>query len=124
LIRATLAAHLTIGEDQAGMVRDLCRGGDAGPVATVVGRLGAPGLGSCMPTGGQMATARRVRLLLKPRHEHQTRRALVETRTARPATDAGMAMFRHAGGRWMSDENADHSQFLADSAADLVAISP
>ena len=50
--------------------------------------------------------------------------ALVETRTARPATDAGMAIFRHASGRWMSDENADHSQLLADSAADLLAISP
>ncbi|MBC6456447.1 hypothetical protein [Actinomadura sp. HBU206391] len=30
--------------------------------------------------------------------------ALAETRTARLATDAGMAA--HAGGRWMSDENA------------------
>jgi hypothetical protein len=40
------------------------------------------------------------------------------------ATDAGMAIFRHASGRWMSDENADHSQLLADSAADLLAISP
>jgi hypothetical protein len=43
---------------------------------------------------------------------------------ARPATDAGMVIFRHASGRWMSDENADHSQLLADSAADLLAISP
>ena len=50
--------------------------------------------------------------------------ALVETRTARLATDAGMAIFRHASERWMSDENADHSQLLADSAADLLAISP
>lgn len=33
-----------------------------------------------------------------------------------------MAIFRHASGRWMSDENADHSQL--DSAADLFAISP
>ncbi|MCW2887798.1 MAG: hypothetical protein JWL58_4660, partial [Streptosporangiaceae bacterium] len=33
-----------------------------------------------------------------------------------------MAIFRHASGRWMSDENADHSQLLADSAADLLAI--
>jgi hypothetical protein len=35
-----------------------------------------------------------------------------------------MAIFRHASGRWMSDENADHSQLLADSAADLLAIAP
>jgi hypothetical protein len=33
-----------------------------------------------------------------------------------------MAVFRHTGGRWMFDENADHSQLLADSAADLLAI--
>jgi conjugative relaxase-like TrwC/TraI family protein len=38
LVRATLAAHPTIGEDQAGMVRDLCRGGDG--VALVQGRAG------------------------------------------------------------------------------------
>jgi len=35
-----------------------------------------------------------------------------------------MAIFRHASGWWMSGENADHSQFLAGSAADLLAISP
>jgi hypothetical protein len=38
LVRATLAAHPAIGEDQAGMVRDLCRGG--GGVALVQGRAG------------------------------------------------------------------------------------
>jgi conjugative relaxase-like TrwC/TraI family protein len=37
-VRAALAAHPTAGEDQAGMVRDLCQGG-AG-VAVVVGRAG------------------------------------------------------------------------------------
>jgi hypothetical protein len=35
-----------------------------------------------------------------------------------------MAIFRHASGWWMSDENADRSQLLVDSAADLLAISP
>ena len=35
-------------------------GHDGGPVATLVGRRGrATGSGSCMPTGGQTATARR-----------------------------------------------------------------
>jgi conjugative relaxase-like TrwC/TraI family protein len=38
LVRATLAAHPTMGEDQAGMVRDLCRGGDG--IALVQGRAG------------------------------------------------------------------------------------
>jgi conjugative relaxase-like TrwC/TraI family protein len=38
-VRAALAAHPTAGEDQAGMVRDICQGG-AG-VALVVGRAGA-----------------------------------------------------------------------------------
>jgi hypothetical protein len=47
--------------------------------------------------------------LIKDRGRSALAVALVETRTARPATDAGMAIFRHAGGRWMSDENADHS---------------
>jgi ATP-dependent exoDNAse (exonuclease V) alpha subunit len=37
-VRATLAAHPTVGEDQAAMVRDVCQGG-AG-VALVVGRAG------------------------------------------------------------------------------------
>jgi conjugative relaxase-like TrwC/TraI family protein len=37
-VRATLAAHPTIGEDQAGMVRDLCQRGDG--VAVVEGRAG------------------------------------------------------------------------------------
>jgi hypothetical protein len=39
LVRATLAAHPTIGEDQAGTVRDLCQRGDV--VAVVQGRAGA-----------------------------------------------------------------------------------
>jgi conjugative relaxase-like TrwC/TraI family protein len=38
LVRATLAVHPSIGEDQAGMVRDLCRRGDG--VALVQGRAG------------------------------------------------------------------------------------
>jgi conjugative relaxase-like TrwC/TraI family protein len=38
LVRATLAAHPTIGEDQAGMVRDVCRRGDG--VNVVEGRAG------------------------------------------------------------------------------------
>jgi hypothetical protein len=38
LVRATLTTHPTIGEDQAGMVRDLCRGGDG--IALVQGRAG------------------------------------------------------------------------------------
>jgi len=38
VVRATLAAHPTIGDDQAGMVRDLCRRGDG--VAVVEGRAG------------------------------------------------------------------------------------
>jgi conjugative relaxase-like TrwC/TraI family protein len=38
LVRATLAAHPTIGDDQAGMVRDLCQRGDG--VAVVEGRAG------------------------------------------------------------------------------------
>jgi conjugative relaxase-like TrwC/TraI family protein len=38
LVRATLAAHPTIGEDQAGMVRDVCQRGDG--VAVVEGRAG------------------------------------------------------------------------------------
>jgi conjugative relaxase-like TrwC/TraI family protein len=38
LVRATLAAHPTIGDDQAGMVRDLCRRGDG--VSVVEGRAG------------------------------------------------------------------------------------
>jgi conjugative relaxase-like TrwC/TraI family protein len=38
LVRVTIAAHPTIGEDQAGMVRDLCRGGDG--VALVQGWAG------------------------------------------------------------------------------------
>jgi conjugative relaxase-like TrwC/TraI family protein len=37
-IRAALAAHPTAGEDQAGMVRDVCQGGQG--VALVVGRAG------------------------------------------------------------------------------------
>ena len=37
-VRAALAAHPTAGEDQAGMVRDLCQGGDG--VALVEGRAG------------------------------------------------------------------------------------
>jgi conjugative relaxase-like TrwC/TraI family protein len=37
-VRAALAAHPTAGEDQAGMVRDLCQGGQG--VALVVGRAG------------------------------------------------------------------------------------
>src|SRR5215211_2019627 len=37
-VRATLAAHPTIGDDQAGMVRDLCRRGDG--VSVVEGRAG------------------------------------------------------------------------------------
>lgn len=46
----------------------------------------------------------------------------VEPQTARLATDAGMAILRQTGRRWMSDENADHTQLLADSAADLLAV--
>jgi conjugative relaxase-like TrwC/TraI family protein len=38
LVRATLAAHPTIGDDQAGMVRDLCQRGDG--VSVVEGRAG------------------------------------------------------------------------------------
>jgi conjugative relaxase-like TrwC/TraI family protein len=38
LVRATLAAHLTIGDDQAGMVRDVCQRGDG--IAVVEGRAG------------------------------------------------------------------------------------
>src|SRR5215218_5066355 len=38
VVRATLAAHPTIGEDQAGMVRDVCRRGDG--VNVVEGRAG------------------------------------------------------------------------------------
>jgi conjugative relaxase-like TrwC/TraI family protein len=38
LVRATLAAHPTIGDDQAGMVRDVCQRGDG--VAVVQGRAG------------------------------------------------------------------------------------
>jgi hypothetical protein len=38
VVRATLAAHPTIGEDQAGMVRDLCQRGDG--VSVVEGRAG------------------------------------------------------------------------------------
>jgi hypothetical protein len=37
-VRAALAAHPTAGQDQAGMVRDVCRGGQG--VALVVGRAG------------------------------------------------------------------------------------
>ncbi|WP_433204014.1 TetR/AcrR family transcriptional regulator [Nocardia sp. CA-107356] len=46
----------------------------------------------------------------------------VGTEAARLATDAGMAILGQAGRRWMSDENADHTQLLADSAADLLAV--
>ncbi|MEU0504969.1 helix-turn-helix domain-containing protein [Nocardia sp. NPDC005998] len=46
----------------------------------------------------------------------------VEPQTAQLATDAGMAILRQTGRRWMSDENADHTQLLADSAADLLAV--
>jgi hypothetical protein len=46
-------------------------------------------------------------------HNHQT---------ARLATDAGMAILRLAGERWMADENADHAQLLSDGAADLLAV--
>jgi conjugative relaxase-like TrwC/TraI family protein len=38
LVRATLAAHPTIGDDQAGMVRDVCQRGDG--VSVVEGRAG------------------------------------------------------------------------------------
>jgi hypothetical protein len=38
LVRVTLAAHPTLGEDQAGMVRDLCRRGDG--ISLVQGRAG------------------------------------------------------------------------------------
>ncbi|WP_019929757.1 TetR/AcrR family transcriptional regulator [Nocardia sp. BMG111209] len=45
-----------------------------------------------------------------------------DPRAARLATDAGMAIFRHAGQRWMADEHADHARLLSDSAADLLAV--
>ncbi|MDG3009772.1 TetR family transcriptional regulator [Rhodococcus sp. D2-41] len=46
----------------------------------------------------------------------------VEPRTARLATDAGMAILRQTSRRWVSDENADHARLLSDSAADLLAV--
>ncbi|MBY8878971.1 TetR/AcrR family transcriptional regulator [Actinacidiphila acidipaludis] len=42
--------------------------------------------------------------------------------TARLATDAAMAVFRRAGERWMTDEDADYTALLAASAADLLTI--
>jgi AcrR family transcriptional regulator len=45
-----------------------------------------------------------------------------DSQTARLATDAGMAIFRLASGRWMADENADHARLLSDCAADLLAV--
>jgi hypothetical protein len=48
LVRATLAAHLTIGDDQAGMVRDVCQRGDG--VAVVEGRAGT---GKTFALGGR-----------------------------------------------------------------------
>ncbi|MFB8278016.1 TetR/AcrR family transcriptional regulator [Nocardia colli] len=45
-----------------------------------------------------------------------------QTREARLATEAGLAILREAGLRWMADENADHTQLLADCTADLLAI--
>ncbi|MBO0856723.1 MAG: TetR family transcriptional regulator, partial [Nocardia sp.] len=46
----------------------------------------------------------------------------VDPGTARLATDVGLAILRQASQRWMADEQADHSQLLNDSAADLFAI--
>ncbi|MET8873595.1 TetR/AcrR family transcriptional regulator [Nocardia sp. NPDC004604] len=45
-----------------------------------------------------------------------------DSQTARLATDAGMAILRLAGERWMADENADHARLLSDCAADLLAV--
>ncbi|SEN93638.1 TetR/AcrR family transcriptional regulator [Actinacidiphila rubida] len=42
--------------------------------------------------------------------------------TARTATDAGMAVFRLAGERWMADEQADYAELVTAGAADLLAI--
>lgn len=45
-----------------------------------------------------------------------------DPQTARLATDAGMAVLRLVGERWMADENADHTRLLTDAAADLLAV--
>lgn len=46
----------------------------------------------------------------------------VDEPTARLATEAGMAVFRSASERWMTDERADFAALLAAGAADLLAI--
>jgi AcrR family transcriptional regulator len=42
--------------------------------------------------------------------------------TARLATDAAMAIFRLAGDRWMTTEDADYAALLSASATDLLTI--
>ena len=88
----------------------------------VVGRCTSLLYGLALPVVGLASAG--IGSLIEDRGRSALAGALVEARTARPATDAGMAIFRHASGRWMSDDNADHSQLLADSAADSLAISP
>lgn len=45
-----------------------------------------------------------------------------DARTARLATDAGMAVLRLTTERWMTDENADFADLLAAGASDLRAV--
>lgn len=45
-----------------------------------------------------------------------------DAQTARLATDAGLAVLRLAGERWMADENADHARLLSSGVADLLAV--
>jgi AcrR family transcriptional regulator len=46
----------------------------------------------------------------------------VDPRTARLATDVGMAVLRSASLRWVTDEGADFAELLAAGAADVLAI--
>ena len=45
-----------------------------------------------------------------------------DERTARLATDIGLAVFRHASARWLAGEDAEIDQLLAASMADVAAI--
>ena len=45
-----------------------------------------------------------------------------DPQTARLATDVGLAVARLATERWVADDRADFPQVLADSAADLLAV--
>ena len=45
-----------------------------------------------------------------------------DRRTARLATDAGLAVLRLATERWMADEETDFAEALSAGAADLLAV--